>query len=174
MEYLLVGGSPKTWYKFYTQKIWFDDFAYKYNIPFFKDTTPGWSVRGKLRNKVLPTLQDTYTSLDNNLLHIADQSNQLNYIFINYVIQPFMKNKVKRTDTNVIISIADYEDAPLIFWRHVLSLLFNEKGIRTPSMKNMEQFMLHLKSKKRLMCCKNVSIDFCLENISVNFLSWEE
>ncbi|KAK3235218.1 hypothetical protein CYMTET_54546, partial [Cymbomonas tetramitiformis] len=33
------------------------DFAHKYGIPYFKDTTPTWSNRGKLRNQLLPLLQ---------------------------------------------------------------------------------------------------------------------
>jgi hypothetical protein len=31
-------------------------FAHKYGIPYFKDTTPKWSTRGKLRNQLLPLL----------------------------------------------------------------------------------------------------------------------
>ena len=30
------------------------DYAHKYGVPYFKDTTPHWSTRGKLRNKLLP------------------------------------------------------------------------------------------------------------------------
>ena len=28
------------------------EFAHKYGVPYFKDSTPSWSTRGKLRNKV--------------------------------------------------------------------------------------------------------------------------
>ena len=45
--------------KFYKQPIY--DFADKYQIPYFKDTTPDWSVRGKYRNKILPIIEDTFS-----------------------------------------------------------------------------------------------------------------
>jgi tRNA(Ile)-lysidine synthase TilS/MesJ len=32
------------------------DFAHTYGVPYFKDTTPTWSNRGKLRNQLMPLL----------------------------------------------------------------------------------------------------------------------
>ena len=31
-------------------------FAHRYGIPYFRDTTPTWSTRGKLRSQLLPLL----------------------------------------------------------------------------------------------------------------------
>jgi tRNA(Ile)-lysidine synthase TilS/MesJ len=36
------------------------DYAHTFGVPYFKDTTPHWSTRGKLRNKLLPLLQEIY------------------------------------------------------------------------------------------------------------------
>jgi len=36
------------------EKVSIFEYAHKYGIPYFKDTTPHWSTRGKLRNKLLP------------------------------------------------------------------------------------------------------------------------
>lgn len=36
------------------------DYAHKYGVAYFKDTTPKWSTRGKLRNQLQPLLQDVY------------------------------------------------------------------------------------------------------------------
>jgi tRNA(Ile)-lysidine synthetase-like protein len=43
------------------------DYAHHFGVPYFKDTTPHWSTRGKLRNKLLPLLQEIYGegSMDN-------------------------------------------------------------------------------------------------------------
>ena len=35
-------------------------FAHGHGVPYFKDTTPDWSTRGKLRTKLLPLLEDMY------------------------------------------------------------------------------------------------------------------
>ena len=31
-------------------------FAHRYNVPYFKNTTPDWSCRGRMRNTIIPTL----------------------------------------------------------------------------------------------------------------------
>ena len=36
------------------------DFAHRYGVPYFKDTTPHWSTRGHLRNELVPLLSSTY------------------------------------------------------------------------------------------------------------------
>ncbi|KAJ8530351.1 hypothetical protein ON010_g14562 [Phytophthora cinnamomi] len=36
------------------------EYAHRYGIPYFKDTTPKWSTRGKLRNHLVPLLRDMY------------------------------------------------------------------------------------------------------------------
>jgi len=36
------------------------DFAHKFGVPYFKDTTPLWSTRGKLRTQLVPLLKDIY------------------------------------------------------------------------------------------------------------------
>ena len=43
---------------FYKETIY--NFAHKNSVPYFKDTTPDWSVRGKYRNKVHDNLEDTF------------------------------------------------------------------------------------------------------------------
>jgi tRNA(Ile)-lysidine synthase TilS/MesJ len=35
-------------------------FAHKYGVPYFKDSTPSWSTRGKLRSRLVPLLQEMY------------------------------------------------------------------------------------------------------------------
>ncbi|RHY41456.1 hypothetical protein DYB30_004644 [Aphanomyces astaci] len=36
------------------------DFAHTFGVPYFKDTTPQWSTRGKLRRQLMPLLQNIY------------------------------------------------------------------------------------------------------------------
>jgi tRNA(Ile)-lysidine synthase TilS/MesJ len=35
-------------------------YAHAYGVPYFKDSTPAWSTRGKLRNQLQPLLQHVY------------------------------------------------------------------------------------------------------------------
>ena len=34
--------------------------AHAYGVPYFKDSTPEWSTRGKLRGRVQPLLEEVY------------------------------------------------------------------------------------------------------------------
>ncbi len=36
------------------------EFAHTFGVPYFKDTTPLWSTRGKLRNQLVPLLREMY------------------------------------------------------------------------------------------------------------------
>ena len=74
------------------------DFAKKYQIPYFKDTTPDWSVRGKYRNQIYPLIEDTFTkTIKNNLIYLSEQSSQWNQLINNEIIKPFMQDKPHTT-----------------------------------------------------------------------------
>tara|TARA_B110000090_G_C13067651_1_gene325977 strand:- start:23 stop:301 length:279 start_codon:yes stop_codon:yes gene_type:complete len=50
-------------------------FAHDYGVPYFIDTTPSWSTRGKLRNQLVPLLVDMYgAGCLNNLTTLAQDS----------------------------------------------------------------------------------------------------
>jgi tRNA(Ile)-lysidine synthetase-like protein len=66
------------------------DFAHEYKIPYFKDTTPKWSKRGKMRNEIFPLLDNVFgTMWRDKLKQLGDQSNQWNDMITNYVINPW-------------------------------------------------------------------------------------
>lgn len=68
------------------------DFAHEYNIPYFKDTTPKWSKRGKMRNEIFPLLDNVFgTMWRDKLKQLGDQSNQWNDMITNYIINPWFE-----------------------------------------------------------------------------------
>lgn len=69
------------------------DIAYAYNIPYFKDTTPDWSCRGKMRRNIFPALSDCYTEkFNNSLLQISDEGEMLGNIIDKYIINDISEN----------------------------------------------------------------------------------
>ena len=58
------------------------DFAHKYGVPYFLDTTPKWSKRGKMRNEIFPLLDSVFgVDWRNKLKQLGTQSNERgNYI----------------------------------------------------------------------------------------------
>ena len=69
------------------------DYALKYQIPYFLDSTPDWSCRGKMRRKIFPACIDCYgNNYKNNLLQLGEESEQMNTIFQTYILKDLINN----------------------------------------------------------------------------------
>ena len=163
------------------------DFAHKYNIPYFKDTTPNWSNRGKLRNQIFPLLNDV--SNNKFLLNfdkIAKESKELKQIVLSCIIKPFIKNHVivnyRTTENNlsptnnkpidnIIINISDYYDLPVTFWSYVIMNIFHNINIQMISNKSLNVLVYKINNKfigkipinRKIICIldsKNIKLNF--------------
>lgn len=68
-------------------------FAHRYGVPYFKDSTPSWSTRGKLRNQLVPLLIDMYgEGCLRNISALADQSDQMRDLVNSNIYEPFMRS----------------------------------------------------------------------------------
>ena len=94
------------------------DLAHNFMIPYFLDTTPDWSNRGKMRRKIFPQLSDMFgNSFRNNLNNIGDYSYQVGKMLDNYVFQPFLKD-VKKFKYGVSLNVKEKRNAPFVFWEN--------------------------------------------------------
>jgi tRNA(Ile)-lysidine synthetase-like protein len=79
------------------------DFAHKFQIPYFLDTTPDWSCRGKMRRNIFPMCSDCYTDkYKDNLLRLGKESDELNIIINEYLIKDLI-NKTEVCNGNIKI-----------------------------------------------------------------------
>ena len=79
------------------------EFAHKFQVPYFLDTTPDWSCRGKMRRNIFPKCDDCYTSkYKDNLLRIGKESDELNIIINEYLINDLV-DKTEVCDGNIKI-----------------------------------------------------------------------
>ena len=63
------------------------DFAHKYGIPYFLDTTPKWSKRGKMRNEIFPLLDSVFgQDWRNKMKQLGSQSNEWGNYIDKYII----------------------------------------------------------------------------------------
>jgi len=71
------------------------DLAHTYSIPYFLDTTPKWSRRGRMRNEIFVLFDNVFTkSWRNKLKDLGDQSNKWGEYINNYVINPIYQETV--------------------------------------------------------------------------------
>ena len=134
---------------FYKHTIY--EFAHRYQVPYFKDTTPAWSVRGKYRNVIYPSLEDAFTShVKDNLIGLSNQSNEWNELVEMAIITPFM-NSLEVEDSGFTVNIDKVVDYPACFWNVVFMKLFNQFGRKCPSKKSVQSFMSAMKAKSNNM-----------------------
>jgi tRNA(Ile)-lysidine synthase TilS/MesJ len=68
------------------------DFAHSYGVPYFKDSTPSWSTRGKLRNQLIPLLTEIYgEGCLRNLSNLAIESDNTLELVNQNLYQPFLR-----------------------------------------------------------------------------------
>ena len=127
------------------------EFANKYQVPYFKDTTPKWSVRGKYRDIISPAIKDAFThNVKENLLYISYQADQWNNLIEKQIINPFIREvKINSDDTNPYIefNIEKYIDYPIAFWSVIFMNLFNKFGRSCPSKKSIQTFINTIKNR---------------------------
>lgn len=123
------------------------DFANFYEVPYFKDTTPEWSVRGKYRTKIYPLLEDTFShSIKSNLLGLSNQSYDWNELLSEKIINPFLETVVFNK-YNCILQVENYKNYPLCFWNVIFMKIFYKYGKNCPSRKAIKVFMNSIKEK---------------------------
>ena len=93
------------------------DFAHTFKVPYFLDTTPKWSKRGKMRNEIFPLL-DSVFGIDwrNKLKQLGTQSNEWGNYVDRYVINPWFL-KVKKGKAGLIIPL---KDQPMLIYSNVI------------------------------------------------------
>ena len=164
---------------FYKSEIY--KYAHLNNVPYFKDTTPDWSVRGKYRDIISPAIEDAFTqNVKENLLCISDQADQWNSLIEKEIIRPFIeKIKINLIDEKTFIefNIEKYIDYPIAFWNVVFMNVFNQFGFKAPSKKSIQTFINTIKYRTRQNDSHKYNVTLCNStkciiknfNISIQF-----
>ena len=158
---------------FYKDDIY--DYAHYYEVPYFLDTTPDWSVRGKFRRRILPELFNTFPGLKSNLLGIAKESEEWGSLIQSDFIDKYL-NKVSAYDNYIempIHSDEDYSTFPVCFWQEIISRVFHRYSLSAPSRKSLNIFVEYLKNKQSnqilLKYNTRINIDILNNIIKITF-----
>ena len=93
------------------------DFAHQYRIPYFLDTTPKWSKRGKMRNDIFPLLDSVFgQDWRNKMKQLGSQSNEWGNYVDKYVINPWF-SEVKKGKAGIIIPL---KDQPILIYYNII------------------------------------------------------
>jgi tRNA(Ile)-lysidine synthetase-like protein len=95
------------------------DLAHSNNIPYFKNTTPSWSNRGKYREIIQPALMNTFgEGVMGNLSKLSQESDDLQIIIKNNIIIPYMKT-IEIKDN--IYFLPKTNDQPFTYWKYIFT-----------------------------------------------------
>lgn len=95
------------------------EFAHRYGVPYFKDTTPKWSTRGKLRNQLVPLLREMYgDGFLNNLSNLGAESTQCGELVDQQILCPIM-DSVGTREVAVWLDIGLLVNQPFFVWKEV-------------------------------------------------------
>ena len=134
------------------------DIAEEYSVPYFLDSTPDWSCRGKMRKNIFPASEDCYgSSYTNNLIKLGSESDMIGNIIANHIIEPlfheknFEKNNIILKKTNVL---REYYVMKLL-----MKKICHTKGIENIRQKNVEQLIIHFDEiGKKMTLMKNYMV----------------
>ena len=127
-----------------------DEYAHDNQIPYFKDTTPNWSIRGKYRKNIYPLLEDAFSSnIKKNLLSLSEQSHEWNDLVMSEIVQPFL-DKINMYTTYCTFNVEHYLNKPLCFWTIIIMKIFHHYGKKCPSRRGIQTFMNSIKENRVL------------------------
>jgi len=93
------------------------ELAHLNNIPYFKNTTPNWSNRGKYREIIQPALINTFgDGVLTNLSKISQESDELHELIKNNIVLPYMKTIIFQDNCYYLPKIINQS---FTFWKYI-------------------------------------------------------
>mmetsp|Transcript_35266 Transcript_35266/g.77296 ORF Transcript_35266/g.77296 Transcript_35266/m.77296 type:complete len:970 (-) Transcript_35266:1260-4169(-) len=123
-------------------------YAHSYGVPYFKDTTPNWSTRGKLRNKLLPLLEEIYGEGSmSNLTGLAQESDEAKELVHRAVLGPIF-DSVNRHAMGISFDTAPWKHQGPYFWKLALREILHSAGRGMFSDKSVLSFLERTRANK--------------------------
>ena len=133
------------------------DFSKIFRVPYFKDTTPKWSVRGRFRNNLLAHLTDIYGRGCRDVA--IQQATHLEEIG-RYIMETELKPIFDTWESNkLIIKNNNVDKFTFLHWRSIFNFAFHKIGVPTISNKSIKSFILKIPCGTfKFQCSKNIQL----------------
>jgi len=162
-------------------------FAKEHNIPYLKNSTPEWSQRGKIRNSIVPCINNWNSNYINGLFNISDNFKDLYEILennINNFIKQFkiLLNAYNQDDNKyydyyyILININNL-NLNKLFWKILLFKLLNVNIKNKALITLIDRFNIWLNKNNqinkytKINISKNITLKLCkLYNNDINII----
>ena len=146
-----------------------------YQIPYFLDTTPDWSCRGKMRRNIFPTCEDCYSvNYKKNLLKLGDESDIIGEILEKYIITRIY-NSIIFEESNVIIPLKYNDELIETYILKIIRKICYKIQIDNMKAKSIEYLANFIKERKigkiKLTLIKNYNIHILEDKVILSHVS---
>lgn len=138
------------------------DLAHSNNIPYFLDTTPKWSRRGRMRFEIFPLLDNVFSqSWRIKLKELGDQSNHWGNYIQEYILNPWFKK--------IIIGkygfIMPFQNQPKLIYTNVILKCMHKMGKHMLKSSSIDKI---IENKENVNKCINLDSNYMLYIDSTN------
>ena len=115
-------------------------YADNFKVPYFKDTTPEWSCRGKMRNEIFPKLKDCFGhQFTQNLLNFDKQLSSSNNLLSEFM--KYFKEYIKIGNIVTLnVALGHTQNMPIYFWTLIFNNFCEKMKIKHFSRKSINYF----------------------------------
>jgi len=100
------------------------EYAREYYIPYTKNSTPEWSNRGKMRERMRPLMREMWgEDIDNKVMYVSDSLEEYGKYIRDNLLEPFNRGW-NIEGRNAVHKIGEERELGLHFWNEVISELF--------------------------------------------------
>ena len=142
-------------------------FAHKYHIPYMKDTTPRYCIRGMIRHEVKPLLQKVYGDgvLDSFNL-IANQSDEICKLSNTHMFREFMR-RVQRSEVGAWVNYDGYEYHSIFFWKEVIARICHSIGCGSIRLNIIKHKLIPNLTSSKIIWNTGPTVNVCISNKSI-------
>ena len=147
------------------------DFAHKNNIPYFKNTTPEWSNRGKYRNIIEPSLIDTFgNGVLTSLSKISTESDELSLIIKKNIIDPYFTTITIKENKHYLPKT---QNQPFTYWKYILHEWCHRNNINIISYKLLLLIYDKINQEITITCSNTLKITITNEFIILDLQAFQ-
>jgi tRNA(Ile)-lysidine synthetase-like protein len=154
------------------------NFAHNYYVPYFKNSTPTWSCRGVIRDKMMPILKAQFGDFEPNIINFMNTFKEMSEINDKYIIKPYIRSVIKFKNGYKIPY--NYDMLLDCVWDQLLMEITHSNGYHMVSIKSKNNLLKWLTGinlfKSRLIDCskKNQIPDYSTYKLSKEYVVYYE
>lgn len=148
-------------------------YAHSKGIPYLPNSTPVWSQRGQIRNKIIPCLDEWDKRFVHALYDLSHHIEEL-YSILEDKVQSFKNQGELRMNNDHIlftIKVSSLQEIPseIIFWRLFLQRVYRIHDVSTKSLVNFQKVLKNCMSDRKIVLSKELIFDICVIKYGFKF-----